>query len=95
MLYEVITEAVAFMRRLNTEVHARGAVTMAEESTSWPMVSRPTWIGGLSAVHQFVRIGHQAMVGGASGVEFDVIPFGSVLGNRAHLSGLNISYNFV
>lgn len=47
-------------------------------------------IGGLSAVHQFVRIGHQAMVGGASGVEFDVIPYGSVLGNRAHLQGLNI-----
>ncbi len=47
-------------------------------------------IGGLSAVHQFVRIGHQAMVGGASGIEFDVIPYGSVLGNRAHLQGLNI-----
>lgn len=47
-------------------------------------------IGGLSAVHQFVRIGHQAMIGGASAVEFDVIPFGSVLGNRAHLSGLNL-----
>lgn len=47
-------------------------------------------IGGLSAVHQFVRIGHQAMIGGASAVEFDVIPYGSVLGNRAHLQGLNI-----
>ncbi len=47
-------------------------------------------IGGLSAVHQFVRIGQHAMIGGASGVEFDVIPYGSVLGNRAHLSGLNI-----
>ncbi len=47
-------------------------------------------IGGLSAVHQFVRIGKHAMVGGMSGVENDVIPFGSVMGDRANLSGLNI-----
>jgi UDP-N-acetylglucosamine acyltransferase len=47
-------------------------------------------IGGLSAVHQFVRIGAHAMVGGMSGVENDVIPYGSVVGNRAYLSGLNI-----
>ena len=47
-------------------------------------------LGGLSAVHQFVRIGRHAMVGGMSGVENSVIPYGSVLGNRAHLSGLNI-----
>ena len=47
-------------------------------------------IGGLSAVHQYVRIGKHAMVGGMSGVENDVIPYGSVMGNRAYLSGLNI-----
>jgi len=47
-------------------------------------------IGGLSAVHQFVRIGRHAMVGGMSGVENDVIPYGSVMGDRARLSGLNI-----
>ena len=47
-------------------------------------------IGGLSAVHQFVRIGPHAMIGGMSGVENDVIPYGSVMGERAHLSGLNI-----
>lgn len=47
-------------------------------------------IGGLSAVHQYVRIGRHAMVGGMSGVENDVIPYGSVFGNRAHLSGLNL-----
>jgi len=47
-------------------------------------------IGGLSAVHQFVRIGRNAMIGGMSGVEQDVIPFGSVMGDRARLSGLNI-----
>ncbi|MCI4666116.1 MAG: acyl-ACP--UDP-N-acetylglucosamine O-acyltransferase [Neomegalonema sp.] len=47
-------------------------------------------LGGLSAVHQFCRIGAHAMVGGMSGVEKDVIPFGSVIGNRAALGGLNI-----
>jgi 1,4-alpha-glucan branching enzyme len=42
-------EAIEFLRTLNTEIHAQypGAVLMAEESTSWPMVSRPVWMGGL------------------------------------------------
>jgi UDP-N-acetylglucosamine acyltransferase len=47
-------------------------------------------IGGLAAVHQFVRIGHNAIIGGMSGVERDVIPYGLVKGERAHLCGLNI-----
>ena len=47
-------------------------------------------LGGLSAVHQFVRIGRHAIVGGMSGVENDVIPYGSVIGDRARLSGLNV-----
>jgi len=47
-------------------------------------------IGGGAALHQFVRIGRAAMIGGVSGVEGDVIPFGSVIGNRARLSGLNV-----
>jgi len=42
-------EAINFIRILNAEVHAQypGMVLMAEESTSWPMVSRPVWMGGL------------------------------------------------
>jgi len=42
-------EAVEFLKQFNCLVHERfpGAVTMAEESTSWPMVSRPTYLGGL------------------------------------------------
>lgn len=42
-------EAIAFLRRLNELVFGEevGATTFAEESTSWPMVSRPTFIGGL------------------------------------------------
>lgn len=47
-------------------------------------------LGGLCAVHQFVRIGAHVMVGGMTGVENDVIPYGAVTGNRAHLSGLNL-----
>ena len=42
-------DAVHFLRRLNDLVHERapGAITIAEESTAWPMVSRPTTQGGL------------------------------------------------
>lgn len=42
-------EAIEFLKTLNAEVHSQcpGTVMMAEESTSWPMVSRPTWMGGL------------------------------------------------
>jgi UDP-N-acetylglucosamine acyltransferase len=47
-------------------------------------------IGGLSAVLQFVRIGHDAFVGGASGLPTDVIPYGMVQGSRAYLLGLNL-----
>jgi UDP-N-acetylglucosamine acyltransferase len=47
-------------------------------------------IGGLSGIHQYVRVGKHSMIGGCSAVESDVIPYGSVKGNRARLSGLNI-----
>ncbi|MCG8509476.1 MAG: 1,4-alpha-glucan branching protein GlgB [Rhodospirillales bacterium] len=42
-------EAVQFLKRLNEQVYANfpDVMTMAEESTSWPMVSRPTEAGGL------------------------------------------------
>lgn len=42
-------EAVSFLKELNTVVHGRfpGVLTMAEESTSWSMVSRPIELGGL------------------------------------------------
>ena len=47
-------------------------------------------LGGLAAVHQYVRIGTGAMIGGMTGVEHDVIPYGMALGNRARLNGLNV-----
>ena len=42
-------EAIDFLRELNTMVHGEfpGALTIAEESTAWPQVSRPTYVGGL------------------------------------------------
>jgi 1,4-alpha-glucan branching enzyme len=42
-------EAIDFLRRFNTEAFKEqpGIQTIAEESTAWPMVSRPTYVGGL------------------------------------------------
>ena len=48
------------------------------------------WMGGACAIHQFCRIGDHAFVGGGSILVSDVIPFGSVVGNHAHLAGLNV-----
>lgn len=47
-------------------------------------------VGGGAAVIQFARVGNHAFLGGMSGLEQDLIPYGMALGNRAHLSGLNI-----
>ena len=47
-------------------------------------------LGAFSGVHQFCRIGKHSMTGAMSGIDSDVIPYGTVFGNRAHLSGLNI-----
>ncbi|MCB1851246.1 MAG: 1,4-alpha-glucan branching enzyme, partial [Gammaproteobacteria bacterium] len=42
-------EAVDFLRHLNSVTHEQfpGTLIVAEESTAWPQVSRPTWLGGL------------------------------------------------
>lgn len=42
-------EAITLLREFNIMVHEQfpGAITLAEESTSWPMVSRPVYLGGL------------------------------------------------
>jgi 1,4-alpha-glucan branching enzyme len=42
-------EAIAFLKRFNEAVykHHPGVMTIAEESTAWPLVSRPTYVGGL------------------------------------------------
>ena len=46
-------EAVAFLKRLNTELHAHGATSYAEESTAWPGVSRPVDAGGLGFTYKW------------------------------------------
>ncbi|MBX9757288.1 MAG: acyl-ACP--UDP-N-acetylglucosamine O-acyltransferase [Beijerinckiaceae bacterium] len=46
--------------------------------------------GGGAAVIQFARVGSHAFVGGLSGLENDLIPYGLAMGNRAHLAGLNL-----
>lgn len=66
-------------------------VVMANNATlgGHVVVGDYAFLGGLCAIHQFVRLGQYAMIGGLSGVENDVIPYGLVMGNRAHLTGLN------
>jgi len=48
-------EAVEFLKQLNTVTHGRaeGSMTIAEESTSWPAVSRPTYVGGLGFTYKW------------------------------------------
>jgi 1,4-alpha-glucan branching enzyme len=48
-------EAVSFLQQLNTLTHGRlpGTITVAEESTSWPGVSRPTYVGGLGFTYKW------------------------------------------
>jgi 1,4-alpha-glucan branching enzyme len=48
-------EAVDFVRQMNTLTHAQqpGSITIAEESTAWPSVSRPTYLGGLGFTYKW------------------------------------------
>ena len=47
-------------------------------------------IGGLTGVHQFIRIGAHCIIGGTSAVDKDIPPFVTAAGNRAKLYGLNV-----
>lgn len=47
-------------------------------------------IGGLTGIHQFVRVGYLSMIGGCSKVNQDVPPYSMVDGNPASLRGLNV-----
>lgn len=53
-------------------------------------IGEAAFIGGLSGIHQFCRIGTRAIVGGCAAVPRDVIPFGNAFGNHAKLEGLNV-----
>jgi UDP-N-acetylglucosamine acyltransferase len=47
-------------------------------------------IGGLTAIHQFARVGKNTFIGGASAISMDVVPFASAAGNRAKITGVNV-----
>lgn len=67
-------------------------VTFANGSTLGGHVSVGDGVimGGLAAVQQFCRIGRYAMVGGVTGVNRDIIPYGLAFGDHAVLEGLNL-----
>src|SRR5687768_11675560 len=48
-------DAIDFLRQMNTLTHAQhpGSITVAEESTAWPSVSRPTYVGGLGFTYKW------------------------------------------
>jgi UDP-N-acetylglucosamine acyltransferase len=66
-------------------------VVMANNATlaGHVQVASQSIIGGMSAVHQFVRIGKQVMVAGASVIVHDIPPFALAKGNRASLVNIN------
>ena len=74
------------------DCHIGNSVIMANNATlaGHIAIHDHVIISGNSAVQQFVRVGESAFVGGMSGVERDVIPFGMVIGDRARLVGLNL-----
>lgn len=76
---------VAHNCRLGDEVILANAGTLAGHVIIDDFVT----IGGLTPVHQFVRIGKYAFIGGASRVEQDVPPFVKVAGNPTRVYGVN------
>ncbi len=74
------------------DCHVGNDVTFANNAVLGGHVSigERAFLGGQAAVHQFVRVGEGAMIGGLSGITRDVIPFGFAFGPKAELVGLNI-----
>ncbi len=74
------------------DCHVGNDVTFANNAVlgGHVTVGNHSFLGGQAAVHQFVRIGEGAMLGGLSGITRDVIPFGFAFGPKAELVGLNI-----
>jgi len=73
------------------DCHVGNGVTFANGAVlgGHVVIGDHAFIGGNAAVHQFVRIGEGAMIGGLSGITRDVIPFGFAFGPKADLVGLN------
>ncbi|MBN1355631.1 acyl-ACP--UDP-N-acetylglucosamine O-acyltransferase [bacterium] len=77
---------VAHDCHIGNEVIIANAVNMAGHVT----IEDFAIVGGMCAIHQFVRIGRYAFIGGATPLAQDVIPFGLVAGPRGELKGINI-----
>lgn len=74
------------------DCHVGNDVTFANNAVlgGHVVVGDNVFLGGQIAVHQYVRIGEGAMIGGMSGIPSDVIPFGTAIGFRARLHGINM-----
>ena len=74
------------------DCHVGNRVTFANNAVlgGHVTVGDDVFLGGQVAVHQFVRIGEGAMLGGVSGITRDIIPFGFAFGPKADLVGLNV-----
>lgn len=67
-------------------------VIMAQTATigGHVQVGDYVFLGGLSGIHQHGRVGRYAMVGASALMTTDLIPYGTAIGNHAHLDGLNV-----
>jgi UDP-N-acetylglucosamine acyltransferase len=77
---------VAHDCRLGSRIIMANAANLAGHIT----IEDGAIIGGLTGIHQFVKIGALALVGGMSGISKDVPPYVWASGNRAFLYGLNL-----
>jgi len=91
---EVVGDRCAFLANSHVghDCHVGNSVVLSNNVMLAGHVSIGDFVilGGGAAVIQFARVGAHAFLGGMSGLENDLIPYGMALGNRAHLSGLNI-----
>jgi UDP-N-acetylglucosamine acyltransferase len=74
------------------DCHVGNDVTLANNATlgGHVIVGDNVFFGGLSAVHQFARIGEGSMIAGVTGIPGDLIPFGFARGSYAELVGINV-----
>jgi len=76
---------VAHDCKIGNQVILANAIAMAGHVTIEDHAS----VGGLTAIHQFTKIGSYAYIGGASAVSKDVPPYAMAAGNRAKMYGVN------
>jgi UDP-N-acetylglucosamine acyltransferase len=74
------------------DCHVGDSVILAHSATLGGHVEVGDFVmvSGLAAVHQYCRVGRYSFIGGLAAVTKDVIPYGLVWGNHAHLEGLNL-----